>query len=198
MGGVTSIPLLDRLRALGWRLTPQRRVIAEVMGGDHVHLTAEEVLERARGCTTRSTSWFRWARFSKWMLVGGLLGTTPIRRTVITTSCASNAVNYAMCILRDWTRSSCHARSALGTGSSIKKCSFRATAATAAGRRRCMPRAAKPLGRYSPPPDWLTKTPARIWLARSCHGDATAFTDSSGRAYMCTDGALPRWSNMNG
>ena len=42
------VPLLDRLRALDWRLTPQRRVIAEVMGGDHVHLTAEEVLERAR------------------------------------------------------------------------------------------------------------------------------------------------------
>jgi len=42
------MPLLDRLRALNWRLTPQRRVIAEVMGGDHVHLTAEEVLEQAR------------------------------------------------------------------------------------------------------------------------------------------------------
>jgi Fur family transcriptional regulator, stress-responsive regulator len=45
---VTSTPLLERLRALDWRLTPQRRVIAEVMGGDNVHLTAEEVLERAR------------------------------------------------------------------------------------------------------------------------------------------------------
>jgi Fur family ferric uptake transcriptional regulator len=45
---VASTPLLDRLRALDWRLTPQRRVIAEVMGGDHVHLTAEEVFERAR------------------------------------------------------------------------------------------------------------------------------------------------------
>jgi Fur family transcriptional regulator, stress-responsive regulator len=45
---VTSTPLLERLRALDWRLTPQRRVIAEVMGGEHVHLTAEEVLERAR------------------------------------------------------------------------------------------------------------------------------------------------------
>ena len=45
---MNSTPLLDRLRALHWRLTPQRRVIAEVMEGDHVHLTAEEVLERAR------------------------------------------------------------------------------------------------------------------------------------------------------
>jgi Fur family transcriptional regulator, stress-responsive regulator len=44
--GATS--LLERLRTLGWRLTPQRRVIAEVMGGDHVHLTAEEVLQRSR------------------------------------------------------------------------------------------------------------------------------------------------------
>ena len=47
-GSVTSTPLLERLRALDWRLTPQRRVIAEAMGGEHVHLTAEEVLERAR------------------------------------------------------------------------------------------------------------------------------------------------------
>jgi Fur family ferric uptake transcriptional regulator len=45
---VASTPLLDRLRALDWRLTPQRRVIAQAMGGDHVHLTAEEVFERAR------------------------------------------------------------------------------------------------------------------------------------------------------
>jgi Fe2+ or Zn2+ uptake regulation protein len=45
---VASTPLLDRLRALHWRLTPQRRVIAETMRGDHVHLTAEELLERSR------------------------------------------------------------------------------------------------------------------------------------------------------
>lgn len=47
-GPVTSTLLLDRLRARDWRLTPQRRAIAEVMGGDQIHLTAEEVLERAR------------------------------------------------------------------------------------------------------------------------------------------------------
>jgi Fur family transcriptional regulator, stress-responsive regulator len=41
-------PLVDRLRDRGWRLTAQRRVIAEVMTGDHVHLAADEVLERAR------------------------------------------------------------------------------------------------------------------------------------------------------
>jgi Fur family transcriptional regulator, stress-responsive regulator len=40
--------LVDRLRDRGWRLTAQRRVIAEAMAGEHVHLTAEEVLERAR------------------------------------------------------------------------------------------------------------------------------------------------------
>jgi Fe2+ or Zn2+ uptake regulation protein len=41
-------PLIDRLRDRGWRLTAQRRVIAEVMTGEHIHLAADEVLERAR------------------------------------------------------------------------------------------------------------------------------------------------------
>lgn len=40
--------LLSRLRARHWRLSPQRRVVAEVLFGDHVHLTAEEVHGRAR------------------------------------------------------------------------------------------------------------------------------------------------------
>ncbi|MEU3744076.1 MULTISPECIES: Fur family transcriptional regulator [Streptomyces] len=39
--------LLERLRARGWRMTPQRRVVAEVLGGDHVHLTADEIQARA-------------------------------------------------------------------------------------------------------------------------------------------------------
>ncbi|WP_285739204.1 Fur family transcriptional regulator [Kitasatospora phosalacinea] len=39
--------LLERLRARGWRLTSQRRVVAEVLDGDHVHLTADEVHARA-------------------------------------------------------------------------------------------------------------------------------------------------------
>jgi Fur family transcriptional regulator, stress-responsive regulator len=42
------VPLVDRLRIRGWRLTAQRRVIAESMTGAHVHLTADEVFERAR------------------------------------------------------------------------------------------------------------------------------------------------------
>ena len=40
--------LIERLRQRGWRLTAQRRAIAETLTGDHVHLTADEVLERAR------------------------------------------------------------------------------------------------------------------------------------------------------
>ncbi|KUF18107.1 MULTISPECIES: Fur family transcriptional regulator [Streptomyces] len=39
--------LLERLRGRGWRVTSQRRVVAEVLDGDHVHLTAEEVHARA-------------------------------------------------------------------------------------------------------------------------------------------------------
>ncbi|WP_344526244.1 Fur family transcriptional regulator [Streptomyces albiaxialis] len=39
--------LLERLRARGWRMTAQRRVVAEVLAGEHVHLAADEVLERA-------------------------------------------------------------------------------------------------------------------------------------------------------
>jgi Fur family transcriptional regulator, stress-responsive regulator len=41
-------PLVVRLRDRGWRLTAQRRVIAEALAGEHVHLTAEEVFDRAR------------------------------------------------------------------------------------------------------------------------------------------------------
>ncbi|MER5898229.1 Fur family transcriptional regulator [Streptomyces sp. NPDC001876] len=39
--------LLQRLRGRGWRMTSQRRVVAEVLDGDHVHLTADEVHARA-------------------------------------------------------------------------------------------------------------------------------------------------------
>lgn len=41
--------LTERLRARpGFRMTAQRRVVAEALSGEHVHLTAEEVHERAR------------------------------------------------------------------------------------------------------------------------------------------------------
>jgi Fe2+ or Zn2+ uptake regulation protein len=40
--------LLQRLKARGWRVTPQRRVVAEVLDGEHVHLTAEAVHGRAQ------------------------------------------------------------------------------------------------------------------------------------------------------
>jgi Fe2+ or Zn2+ uptake regulation protein len=39
--------LLGRLRGRGWRMTSQRRVVAQVLDGDHVHLTADEVHARA-------------------------------------------------------------------------------------------------------------------------------------------------------
>jgi Fur family transcriptional regulator, stress-responsive regulator len=39
--------LLERLRERGWRMTSQRRVVAEVLDGEHVHLTADEVHARA-------------------------------------------------------------------------------------------------------------------------------------------------------
>ena len=40
--------LVERLRDRGWRMTAQRRVIAEAMAGDHVHLAADEVFDKAR------------------------------------------------------------------------------------------------------------------------------------------------------
>ncbi len=40
--------LVQRLRDRGWRLTVQRRVVAEVLAGDHVHLTADAVHSRAQ------------------------------------------------------------------------------------------------------------------------------------------------------
>jgi Fur family transcriptional regulator, stress-responsive regulator len=43
-----SADLLSRLRERDWRLSPQRRVVAEVLAGDHVHFTAEEVHDLAR------------------------------------------------------------------------------------------------------------------------------------------------------
>jgi Fur family transcriptional regulator, stress-responsive regulator len=39
--------VLERLRSRGWALTPQRRVVAEVLSGDHIHLTADDIHELA-------------------------------------------------------------------------------------------------------------------------------------------------------
>lgn len=44
----TISELVQRLRDRGWRLTVQRRVVAEVLTGDHVHLTADAVHGRAQ------------------------------------------------------------------------------------------------------------------------------------------------------
>jgi Fur family transcriptional regulator, stress-responsive regulator len=41
--------LIERLRRrTGWRVTAQRRSVAEAFDGEHVHLTADQVLARAR------------------------------------------------------------------------------------------------------------------------------------------------------
>jgi Fe2+ or Zn2+ uptake regulation protein len=45
---VTVPTLLDRLRERDWRVTAQRRAVAEALTGEHVHLTADEVHRRAR------------------------------------------------------------------------------------------------------------------------------------------------------
>jgi Fur family transcriptional regulator, stress-responsive regulator len=46
---MSGMALLERLRERQWRITPQRRVIAQALEGEHVHLTADEVLGIARG-----------------------------------------------------------------------------------------------------------------------------------------------------
>jgi Fur family transcriptional regulator, stress-responsive regulator len=40
--------LVERLRDRNWRLTAQRRVVAEVLAGEHIHLTADAVYSRAQ------------------------------------------------------------------------------------------------------------------------------------------------------
>jgi Fur family transcriptional regulator, stress-responsive regulator len=46
---MSGMALLERLRERQWRITPQRRVIAQALEGEHVHLTADDVLGIARG-----------------------------------------------------------------------------------------------------------------------------------------------------
>jgi len=40
--------LLERLREREWRVTSQRRAVAEALEGEHVHMTVDEVHRRAR------------------------------------------------------------------------------------------------------------------------------------------------------
>ncbi len=40
--------LTERLEARHWRITPQRRAVVEALGGEHVHLSAEQVHAGAR------------------------------------------------------------------------------------------------------------------------------------------------------
>jgi Fur family ferric uptake transcriptional regulator len=44
----TISELVERLRDRKWRLTAQRRVVAEVLAGQHVHLTANAIYGRAQ------------------------------------------------------------------------------------------------------------------------------------------------------
>ncbi len=41
------VPLLERLREKGWRLTAQRRAVAQALSALNLHLTAEEVFDRS-------------------------------------------------------------------------------------------------------------------------------------------------------
>jgi Fur family transcriptional regulator, stress-responsive regulator len=43
-----AVPLTERLRTRGWRITPQRRAVVEALAGEHVHLSAEQVHAGAR------------------------------------------------------------------------------------------------------------------------------------------------------
>ena len=40
--------LAERLQSRGWRITPQRRAVSPRSRGEHVHLSAEQVLAGAR------------------------------------------------------------------------------------------------------------------------------------------------------
>jgi Fur family transcriptional regulator, stress-responsive regulator len=43
-----GINLSERLESRGWRITPQRRSVLQALDGDHVHLSAEQILGGAR------------------------------------------------------------------------------------------------------------------------------------------------------
>ncbi len=47
-GTLADAQLSDRLRARGWRITPQRRAILGALSGEQVHLSAEQVHAAAR------------------------------------------------------------------------------------------------------------------------------------------------------
>ena len=89
------------------------------MEGRHVHLTAEEVLERGRvrlpevllatGRQHAQRAGFRWARFSRWMRAGALpcddRNTNPGHHHLVSNVCGDLRGNAH--IRRDCTRSSC-------------------------------------------------------------------------------------------
>jgi Fe2+ or Zn2+ uptake regulation protein len=106
------MPLLERLRALDWRLTPQRRVIAEVLGGDHVHLTVEEVLARTRERLPEVSLATVYNALNQLVSMGEVqqvdAGGGPTRCNPNTQYghhhlVCQKGVTHAMCIRRDWT-----------------------------------------------------------------------------------------------
>jgi Fe2+ or Zn2+ uptake regulation protein len=46
--GAEVLDLAERLQARKWRITPQRRAVIRALEGEHVHLSAEQVLAAAR------------------------------------------------------------------------------------------------------------------------------------------------------
>ncbi len=46
---IQGTTLIERLRRRQWRLTAQRRAVAEVLSENNLHLSADEVYSRARG-----------------------------------------------------------------------------------------------------------------------------------------------------
>lgn len=74
--------LIGRLRGRRWRLTAQRRVIAEALTGEHLHLTADEVLARARERLPEVGRATVYATLRELVELGELVEVTPDRGPV--------------------------------------------------------------------------------------------------------------------
>lgn len=72
--------LLERLRERGWRMTAQRRVVAEVLTGEHVHLTADEVHERAAARLPEISRATVYNTLGELVALGEVIEVTTVRR----------------------------------------------------------------------------------------------------------------------
>lgn len=72
--------LLERLRGRGWRMTAQRRVVAEVLDGEHMHLTADEVHARAAAKLPEISRATVYNTLGELVLLGEVLEVTTDRR----------------------------------------------------------------------------------------------------------------------